>query len=89
MVGNLVYGDVLHCKTKYLTIYPRFTIKINFRPYIRQYTSPNENFEYSYPLNIFGDMNAETSLEVYYSAIMKFTKYENCTILHRFYILYP
>ena len=24
--------------------------KINFRPYIRRYTSPNENFEYSYPL---------------------------------------
>ena len=25
-------------------------IKLNFRPYILQYTSPNENFEYSYPL---------------------------------------
>ena len=27
------------------------TVKLNFQPYIRQYTSPNENFEYSYPLN--------------------------------------
>ena len=26
------------------------TVKLNFRPYIRRYTSPNENFEYSYPL---------------------------------------
>ena len=25
-------------------------VKLNFRPYIRQYTSPNENFEYGYPL---------------------------------------
>ena len=25
-------------------------IKQNFRPYIRHYTSPNEHFEYSYPL---------------------------------------
>ena len=25
--------------------------KTNFRPYIGLYTSPNENFEYSYPLN--------------------------------------
>ena len=26
------------------------SIKLNFRPYIRQDTSPNENFEYRYPL---------------------------------------
>ena len=25
--------------------------KLNFRLYIRRYTSPNENFEYNYPLN--------------------------------------
>ena len=30
----------------------RVAVKQNFRPYIRRYTSPNENFEYSYPLNI-------------------------------------
>ena len=29
----------------------RVAVKLNFRPYIRRYTSPNENFEYSYPLN--------------------------------------
>ena len=27
----------------------RFAVKPNFRPYIRRYTSPNENFEYGYP----------------------------------------
>ena len=27
-------------------------VKQNFRPYIRRYTSPNENFEYSYPLSV-------------------------------------
>ena len=27
-------------------------VKLNFRPYIQKYTSPNENFEYSYPLII-------------------------------------
>ena len=35
----------------------RVAVKLNFRTYIRQYTSPNENFEYSYPLSglqIFG-----------------------------------
>ena len=29
---------------------PSVTVKLNFRPYIRRYTSPNENFEYSYSL---------------------------------------
>ena len=28
-------------------------VKCDFRPYIPQYTSPNENFEYSYPLSEF------------------------------------
>ena len=28
----------------------RVAVKLNFRPYIRRYTSPNANFEYSYPL---------------------------------------
>ena len=30
----------------------RIAVKLNFRPYIQRYTSPNENFEYSYPLII-------------------------------------
>ena len=29
------------------------TVKLNFPSYIRQYISPNENFEYSYPLIYF------------------------------------
>ena len=28
-------------------------VKLNFRLYIRQYTFPNENFDYSYPLSDF------------------------------------
>ena len=28
----------------------RVAVKLNFRPYIRRYTSPNEKYEYSYPL---------------------------------------
>ena len=27
-------------------------VKLNFRPYILRDISPNENFEYSYPLNL-------------------------------------
>ena len=33
-------------------------VKLNFRPYMRRYTSPNENFEYSYPLNEFNLIRA-------------------------------
>ena len=28
----------------------RVAVKLDFRPYIRRYTSQNQNFEYSYPL---------------------------------------
>ena len=38
-VGNLV-----------LRLRSRVAVKLNFRPYIRRYTSPNENVEYSHPL---------------------------------------
>ena len=33
-----------------LRLRSRVAVKLNFRPHIRRYTSPNENFEYSYPL---------------------------------------
>ena len=33
-----------------LRLRSRVAVKLDFRPYIRRYTSPNENFEYSYPL---------------------------------------
>ena len=39
MVGNHV-----------LRLRLRVVVKLNFQPYNRQYTSPNENFEYSYLL---------------------------------------
>ena len=32
--------------------YSGLAVKLNFRPYIGRYTSPNENFEYCYPLII-------------------------------------
>ena len=32
-----------------LRLCSRVVAKLNFQPYIRQYTSPNENFEYVYP----------------------------------------
>ena len=38
-------------------------LKLNFRLYIRPYTSPKENFEYSYPLN-----------EQTYQILMSFSK---------------
>ena len=40
----------LHYLQKYLFMSSRVAIKLNLRPYIQRYTSPNENFEYSYPL---------------------------------------
>ena len=44
MIGNYV-----------LRLRWRVAVKQNFRPYNRRYTSPNEHFEYSYPLNIISD----------------------------------
>ena len=35
-----------------LRIRSRVAVKLNLRPYIRRYTSPNAIFEYSYPLNV-------------------------------------
>ena len=32
-----------------ITFCLRVAVKLNFRQYIRRYTSPNENFEYGYP----------------------------------------
>ena len=36
----------------------RVAAKLNFRQYIRRYTSQNENFEYSYPLIIHKKTNS-------------------------------
>ena len=36
-----------------LRLRSRVPEKLNFRSYIRRYTSPNKNFEYSYPLIVF------------------------------------
>ena len=44
IVGHTFGNHVLRLRS-------RVAVKLNFRPYIRLYTSTNENFEYSYPLN--------------------------------------
>ena len=60
MVGNLV---LRRCVSG--------SVKRDFRTYIRRYTSPNENFEYGYPLNIIPEnhhvyfSDSETILQVY------------------------
>ena len=45
-VGNLVLRRRVN-----LVLQRRVAVKLNFQLYIRRYTSQNENFEYSYPLN--------------------------------------
>ena len=45
IVGYMVENHVLWLRS-------RITAKLNFQPYIQQYTSPIENFEYSCPLMI-------------------------------------
>ena len=44
-ISSDIRSDVLRLRL-------RVSVKLNFRPYIRRYTSPNENFEYSYPLTM-------------------------------------
>ena len=48
----------------------RVAVKLNFRPYIRRYTFPNENFEYSYPLNVI----CLIRLGLIYVLVMRYTK---------------
>ena len=40
------------CGNQVLWLLSHVAVKLNFPPYIRRYTSPNENFEYSYPLKL-------------------------------------
>ena len=48
-----------------LRLHSHVAVKLNFRLYIRRHTSPNENFEYSYPLSIF---LAHLGFKNYYSS---------------------
>ena len=48
-LGRYIVGYTLG--NHVLRLRSRLPAKLNFRLYIRRYTSPNENFEYSYPLN--------------------------------------
>ena len=49
-----IWGGILsniRSKNRVLRLRLRVVVKLNFQPYIRPYISPNENFEYSYPLS--------------------------------------
>ena len=48
-----IWGGILSDIRTEIMFYcsPGVAVKLNFRPYNRRYTSPNENFEYSYPLS--------------------------------------
>ena len=50
-LGRYIVGYTVGNHVLWLRL--RVAVKQNFRPYIRLYTSPNENFEYIYPLNDF------------------------------------
>ena len=50
--GCIFVGYTCTFGNKVLRLRSRVTVKLYFRPYIRRYTSPNEYFEYSYPLNV-------------------------------------
>ena len=47
-----ILGGILSDICAEITFYGSVTIKLNFQPYIRRYTSPNGNFENGYRLNI-------------------------------------
>ena len=50
-LGGYIIGYTI--RNYVLRLRLRVAVKLNFRPYIRRYTSPNEDFEYSYPLILF------------------------------------
>ena len=45
-----IWGGILSDIRSETMFYGSACASLNFRPFIRRYTSPNENFEYSYPL---------------------------------------
>ena len=67
----------------------RVAVKLNFRAYIRRYTSPNENFEYSYPLNVVSSIHCR---DIIVNSFLEecYTLTSDITFLHikyrRFYI---
>ena len=47
-----IWGGIssdIHSENHILWLRSLFPVKLNFRPYIRRYTTPNKNFDYSYP----------------------------------------
>ena len=46
------WGSILSDICAEITFYGSVALKLKFRRYISQYTSPNENVEYGYPQNI-------------------------------------
>ena len=51
--GLNLLNDLNDLKFHVLRLCLRVAVKLNFRLYIRRYTLPNNNFEYTYPLNIY------------------------------------
>ena len=50
---KILFGEVnsrIYVRKSRFTALLTHRRKLNFRPYVGRYTSPNENFEYSYPL---------------------------------------
>ena len=66
-----------------LRLRSRIAVKLNFRPYIRRYTSPNEKFEYSYPLIKTGKAkeNSRTSIKLTF-LLFSITKNEKKLIIY-------
>ena len=49
-IAGGILSDIGSEITFYGSAPSQVAVKLNLQPYIRQYTSPNENFESSYPL---------------------------------------
>ena len=58
-----VYRRIYVRKSRFMAPLARVAVKLNFQQYIRRYTSPNDNFEYSYPL-IAGSLIVINTLEI-------------------------
>ena len=69
-----------------LQLRSRVAVKLNFRPYIQQYTSPNENFEYSYPLIL---MHLQMQRDVWLDNVINLRQYILRYTVRRIYCRKP
>ena len=66
-----------------LRLHLRVAVKLNFRPYIQGYTSLNENFEYSYPLNLVMIKNFKDEPYHIYPSLIKNLFFRILNIMNR------